>query len=159
MNLFTGEDQVYRRRLKRVGVTCVGFNMRKAARMVTKHYDAMLEPTGLRSTQFHILATVARHENLPITRLAELLVMDRTTLTRNLKPLEKEEWIAYSHSAEDRRQRTVTITSLGHGVLQKALPLWEQAQGRLLDRIGEENGRGLLANLWRFVYGMRNLDA
>lgn len=158
MNLSTGDDGFYRRRLKRVGVTCVCFNMRKAARMVTKHYDKILEPTGLRSTQFQILATVARHENLTITDLAELLVMDRTTLTRNLKPLEKEEWIANTVE-NDRRRRTVHITSLGHGVLQKALPLWEQAQERLLRKIGEENSRGLLANLWRFVYGKRYLDA
>ncbi|MEQ9367106.1 MAG: MarR family winged helix-turn-helix transcriptional regulator [Leptospirales bacterium] len=158
MNLSTGEDGFYRRRLKRVGVTCVCFNMRKATRMVTKHYDTILEPTGLRSTQFHILATVARHKDMPITRLAELLVMDRTTLTRNLKPLEKEEWIGYT-TDQDRRRRTVHITSLGHGVLQKALPLWERAQERLLERIGEENSRGLLANLWRFVYGKRFLDA
>lgn len=158
MNLSTGEDGFYRRRLKRVGVMCVCFNMRKATRMVTKHYDTILEPTGLRSTQFHILVTVARHEDMPITQLAELLVMDRTTLTRNLKPLEKEEWITYSVE-NDRRRRTVRITSLGHGVLQKALPLWEQAQDRLFDRIGETNRRGLLANLWRFVYGKRYLDA
>jgi DNA-binding MarR family transcriptional regulator len=158
MNLYTGEDGFYRRRLKRVGVTCFCFNMRKASRMVTKHYDTILEPTGLRSTQFQILATVARHENMTISHLADLLVMDRTTLTRNLKPLENQDWISYTVDG-DRRRRTVRVTSLGHGILQRALPLWEQAQDRLLQRIGNENSRGLLAYLWRFVYGKRYLDA
>ncbi len=153
------EDLAYRRRLKRIGITCVCFNMRKAARLVTKHYDKVLEPTGLRITQFQILATIARHENLSITRLAALLVMDRTTLTRNLKPLEKGEWIAYAVSDDDRRTRSVYVTDAGHDVLNRAIPLWEEAQERLLDRIGDKNSRGLLANLWRFVYGKRFLDA
>ena len=138
--------------LKRIGITCVGFNMRKAARLVTKHFDSVLEPTGLRSTQFHMLATIARHENMAITRLANLMVMDRTTLTRNLKPLEKMGYITGENGGDhkDRRKRAVRLTPAGHKVLDQAIPLWEKAQ---------ENNRNLLANLWRFVYGKRYLGA
>lgn len=150
------EDRRRRAQLKRIGITCVCFNLRKASRLVTKYYDSYLEETGLRSTQFNILATIALHENLAISRLAELLVMDRTTLTRNLKPLEKSAWIRYVADG-DRRKRAIQLTKKGEGVLEKAIPVWEEAQDKLLERMGEPNSRGLLMNLWRFVYGRRYL--
>ena len=65
---------------------CACANLRKAARVVTQAYDKALKPTGLRATQFTVIATLATEGDAPLTRLAEALVMDRTTLTRNLKP-------------------------------------------------------------------------
>lgn len=147
-----------RARLKRAGITCVGFNLRKASRMVTRYMDEVLEPTGLRSTQFSLLAAIGRHQKMSHSHLARLLVMDRTTLTRSLKPLEKMGWIEHARSP-DRRKRLVMLTPAGWQVLEQAIPLWESAQQELLDEMGEDNASQLLKFIWRYVYGKRYLDA
>lgn len=152
------QETVDRIALKRIGITCVSFNLRKASRIVTNYFDTILAPSGLRSTQFHILASIGRHENLPISDLADILVMDRTTLTRNLRPLEKKKLIRFSRG-KDKRTREIILTPLGYSSLSKAIPLWNEAQTGLLERMGEQNGRGLLMNLWRFIYGKRFLNA
>ena len=125
---------------------CTCFNLRKAARAVTQYYDEVLKPSGLRATQFTLL--VAAHNAGPITinRLAERLVMDRTTLTRNLKPLERQRLIQIV-SGEDRRTRAVTLTERGHEVLAQALPLWEEAQRQIVERLGRERWRDMLGHL------------
>ncbi len=125
---------------------CTCFNLRKAARAVTQYYDEVLKPSGLRATQFTLL--VAAHNAGPITinRLAERLVMDRTTLTRNLKPLERQRLIQIV-SGEDRRTRAVTLTERGHEVLAQALPLWEQAQVEVVGGLGRERWSDLLGHL------------
>lgn len=156
----TAADRARRTQLKRVGIVCVCFNLRKASRIITRRYDKLFEEVGLSATQFSILASIARHERLMITDLADLLLMERTTLTRNLKPLEKMELIQYGDGDDgDRRKRTISITRKGDRLLDRALPIWEQAQGEIIGRVGEQNTRGLLMNLWRFIYGKRYLGA
>ncbi|MCB1324818.1 MAG: winged helix-turn-helix transcriptional regulator [Leptospiraceae bacterium] len=149
---------VDRTKLKRVGITCVSFNLRKASRLVTRHYDERMEPSGLRSTQFAILAAIGRRKGISLSALADLLVMDRTTLTRNLKPLEKMGYVGFA-APTDRRRRELELTPVGWEALGKAYPYWESAQTEFLKEIGEENSRGLLKNIWRFMYGKRFLDA
>ena len=78
--------QLNEAQLAEIEETCACLNVRKAARAVTQLYDEVLQPTGLRSTQFNLLVAVALAGEAPVTRLAEALVMDRTTLARNLKP-------------------------------------------------------------------------
>lgn len=151
-------SRTMRARLKRAGITCVGFNLRKASRMVTRYLDEILEPTGLRSTQFSLLAAIGRHQRMSHSHLARLLVMDRTTLTRSLKPLEKMGWIEHARSP-DRRKRLVMLTLTGWQILEEAIPLWERGQQDLLDDMGEDNASQLLKFIWRYVYGKRYLDA
>ncbi len=152
-------DRARRTQLKRAGITCVCYNLRKASRVVTRIFDQHLEEAGLSSTQFQILGAIARHDNLSISQLAELMLMDRTTLTRNLKPMEKARWIRPFDEGEDRRRRSVQLTAAGERTLEKAMPLWERAQEDVLARAGDENTKALLVNLWRFIYGKRYLGA
>jgi DNA-binding MarR family transcriptional regulator len=125
---------------------CACFNLRKAARVVTQHFDEHLKPSGLLVTQFTILATVAIVKSGTINALAELLVMDRTTLTRNLKPLEREGWLK-SEPGQDQRTRLITLTATGEAVLMKAFPLWKQAQSEVEDTLGLQRWEELLAHL------------
>lgn len=125
-----------------VAQSCACFNLRKAARAVTQLYEAALEPSGLKATQISVLVALAMHASLPLTRLAQALVMDRTTLTRNLQPLKKKGWIA-SERGPDRRERYVGLTRAGRAALEKALPLWHAAQSR----VAAEFGAGRLAAL------------
>ncbi len=132
--------------LGQVVSTCACFNLRKAARVITQHFDEILKPSGLLVTQFTILVAVAMAKSATINDLAEILVMDRTTLTRNLKPLEREGWLK-SEPGQDQRTRVISLTSSGEAVLAKAFPLWKQAQSTVEEILGQQRWSALLAHL------------
>lgn len=138
-----------RNELVEIGVAeaggCVCFNFRKAARAVTQLYDAMLEPSGLRATQFSLLIAVHLTGPVTISWLAREMVMDRTTLTRNFKPLDKLGFIKIV-PGKDRRTREVTLTQRGRKVLAKALPLWRQAQTRAIGAVGTTRWKRLMSD-------------
>jgi DNA-binding MarR family transcriptional regulator len=125
---------------------CTMANLRKASRAVTQAYDAALAPSGLRGTQFTLLAAAALLEEATVTQLAEFLVADRTTLTRNLAPLEKAGLLRL-HVGRDRRWRVVSLTGRGRERLAFALPLWRQAQTRTVRALGKRKWKGLLGHL------------
>jgi DNA-binding MarR family transcriptional regulator len=126
---------------------CNCFAMRSAARHVTQFYDHVLAPTGLRTTQFSILAKLKRLGPLTINGLAKAMVMDRTTLGRNILPLERKRLIAIGSGISDRRAKVVQLTSLGEKRLQAARRAWSQAQADYEGAFGPEQAaclRGLL---------------
>ena len=125
---------------------CLCFNVRKASRIVTQIYDDLMSDTGLRGTQFTIVVMIAVNESITISKLAEALVMDRTTLTRNLKPLQKQGLVEIIPGV-DRRTRSVKLTSLGIRTLKQALPLWRTAQKRASERFGKVRLENLLSEL------------
>lgn len=125
---------------------CLCLNLRRTARAVTRFYDGVLAPSGLRVTQFSLLATICARGPLTMNALAAALVMDRTTLTRNLRPLEKRGLIAV-HPGEDRRERRVAITAAGTAVVERAQQLWRQAQTRMVTALGAPGARALLDQL------------
>jgi DNA-binding MarR family transcriptional regulator len=125
---------------------CTGFNLRKAMRAVGQHYDDALRPAGIRGTQFSLLVTAKMAGPVTVTRLAEMAVMDRTTLTRNLNVLEKQGLVAVAPGA-DRRTRRVAITEQGLAVLRQAYPLWQQAQARLMAKLGPDRLQSLRDNM------------
>lgn len=106
---------------------CACFAVRRAARVVTQHYDRSLRPSGLRATQFTLLTMLTLGGPLPLSRAADRLGMERTTLTRNLRPLLAQGLVMVGHGT-DRRVRTVTITPKGHHAAVAALPHWRRAQ-------------------------------
>jgi DNA-binding MarR family transcriptional regulator len=112
---------------------CVCSVLRRASRAVTQHYEAQFRGSGLRATQFTILARLTQTEPLAISHLANALGVERTTLTRNLRPLERRNLIAISGD----RARLVSITSTGETLALKTLPRWRQAEenvGKVLAR-------------------------
>jgi len=134
---------------------CTCANLRKAARSVTQAYDAALQPTGLKATQFTLLATLAKRGDGPLTRLADALVMDRTTLTRNLKPLIQRGLIRIEHE-EDQRVRKVSLTATGRNLFESALPQWQQIQSRILEGLGENRWFGFLEDIAATVAVVRD---
>ena len=106
---------------------CACFAVRRAARVITQHYDRALRPSGLRATQFTLLTMLGVGGPLPLSRVADRLGMERTTLTRNLKPLIDAGLIGAEHG-DDRRVRTIFITPKGHRAAVAALPDWRRAQ-------------------------------
>ncbi len=125
---------------------CTCANLRQASRVVTQVYDAALRPTGLKVTQFTVLAKLANRGDLPLGKLAEVMVMDRTTLTRNLKPLIAKGWVSVEQEP-DQRVRRISLSAAGRRVFDQAVPLWRGAQSRLVEGLGRERWAGLLDDL------------
>jgi DNA-binding MarR family transcriptional regulator len=117
---------------------CNATALRKASRRLTQLYDDALQPCGLRSTQYAILAEVARRADDPPTmrELADALVLDRSALGHNLRPLERDGWLALAASAADRRRRHVVLTPAGITILAAARPRWQAAQRQFEAALG-----------------------
>jgi DNA-binding MarR family transcriptional regulator len=116
-----------------VGCTCA--RLRKLTRRITQHYDACLAPAGLRVTQFSLLANLVSGGPAGMTALADALDMDRTTLTRSLKPLVDARLVEIG-VGRDARERQVAITSRGTAAWREARPLWRRAQEEVNRAIG-----------------------
>jgi DNA-binding MarR family transcriptional regulator len=118
---------------------CFCLASRQAARKITRLYDGVMQKSGMRSTQFTILSQLMLRGELPIGKLASLLGMERTTLTRNLTPLEQRKWISIK-SGDDPRSRMLGITASGRAAVRRGFPFWSQAQeevGKLLGAEGQ----------------------
>jgi DNA-binding MarR family transcriptional regulator len=137
---------------------CVCFGLRKAARSITNVYDAALKPAGLRATQFTVLNVIRRLAPAAMTRIAEVAVIDRTTLTRSLALLERDRLIRPVPSADAREKRYV-LTARGERAVARALPLWERTQARVLAVLGGERMERLFEDLGQLVQTGRNLKA
>ena len=130
---------------------CNCFAMRSAARHVTQFYDHVLAPTGLRTTQFSILAKLKRLGPLTINGLAKVMVMDRTTLGRNILPLERDGLISIVKGSPDRRQKALHLTAAGAARLRSAVPRWTDAQARFETAFGGSAASELRALLGAVV--------
>lgn len=139
-----------KRQCLEVARSCAVFNLRRAARAATSRYEEDMRALDLKATQFSLLVATALYEPVNISELAGLMVMDRTTLTRNLKPLQKRGLLQVLPGA-DRRTRAVSLTADGDAILEQALPLWERAQREVVDGLGQQRFDGLLRDLKQTV--------
>lgn len=124
------------------GTVCTCAVLRRATRRVTQLYDRALAPAGLRLTQYSVLANVIRAGGPTVTDLADRLIMDRTTLTRTLRPLERSGWIRVA-KGPDRRSRAVQVTDAGRRRYEAAVPLWLEAERALRRSMGEDRADAL----------------
>ena len=141
---------------KKIGRSCACYNLRRAARAITRLYDDFLRPSGLRSTQYSVLMAASLRGPVPLTKLAEITVTERTTLTRNLTILEKMGFILIE-PGQDRRERQVSITEQGERVLLEAIPLWEAAQAHMEQGLGGDRMGSLLKDLSEIIALSRNM--
>jgi DNA-binding MarR family transcriptional regulator len=114
---------------------CLCLASRRAARAITRRFDAALRPHGIRATQFTLLAALALKGPLSIGALAEIMGADRTTLTRNLAVAESQSLVRIA-SGQDARARIATITARGRQTFTRAFPAWRETQSELTDGIG-----------------------
>lgn len=117
---------------------CACIRARRAARALTDVYDRALESTGLRITQFSVLRTAARLEPVSISALAAEMALDRSTLGRNLTLLRQRRLIADADAA-DLREHAIKLTPAAHRLLERAIPLWQKAQGSVERSLGKED--------------------
>ena len=129
---------------------CNCLALRRASRRITNLYDSKLAPTGLRVTQYAILALLGKLGGVSVNSLARHLDLDRTTMGKNLRPLERMRYVKVTSSATDGRSRTITLTNSGGAALKAAARLWRRAQAEFESANGGAIARALrstLANL------------
>jgi DNA-binding MarR family transcriptional regulator len=112
--------------------------LRKASRRISHTYDTALSPSGLKTTQFSLLAAISRTEDAPLTmkELAEAMVMDRSTLGHNLRPLERDGFLEIRLSKSDARSREIILTKKGRRKLSEAAALWRKMQETFVNTVG-----------------------
>jgi|SRR5215467_3070552 len=136
---------------------CASFNLRRTARAVTRAYDAALLKTGMRSTQFAILVAIAKKQPVSINGLADVLVIDSTTLTRSLRLLQKDGLIAISNRSTMRR-RFLALTQKGERALARTLPAWRKVQEELVSAMGAEHWNDLRSKLEQLAHTVIAMD-
>ena len=127
------------RRIFSAGCTC--FYLRSATRRITQVYDEGLKAAGISLNQYSLLSRLSRHGGLSVSAFAERMSMDRTTLTRNLVPLEAAGWIISGSPVG--RARLLALTEAGEAKLREAYPLWQVAQARVNQMLGAGRQREL----------------
>jgi len=137
-----------------IGSRCVCNNLRRASRAITRFYDSQLAPSGIRATQFSILAATNARGPLTLGKLAKALALERTTLTRNLRPLMDRDFIS-SESGHDLREHQISLTEAGRAVLMCALPFWNKAQTMMEERLGAEPVARILNDLKSLTAAIR----
>ncbi|MDR3589100.1 MAG: MarR family winged helix-turn-helix transcriptional regulator [Negativicutes bacterium] len=126
---------------------CACGNVRRTTRALTQFYDQQLKSSGLRVTQFSLLLNISLHEGITVGELARLLLMDQTTVTRDLTALKKAGYIEATRQDRDTRKKNLILSPAGSEVLAAAMPLWEKAQACVEDGLGRERYRELLRML------------
>jgi DNA-binding MarR family transcriptional regulator len=138
--------------------TCACFNFRKVSRSVTQLFDQMLAATGLRSTQLVILLCAHLQGPISMAALARELVMDPSTLTRNLRPLMNQQLITVA-TGPGRGGKSVEITTAGQRALVAAVPYWKKAQDQLVGKIGGDRWSTMISDLDAIVDASRTREA
>lgn len=126
---------------------CVSNNLSQTARVISRIYTEEMKPSGINRAQFSILQYIKFLEGIQLSQLADKLFMDRTTLTRNLKPLQRDGLIDISKSKTDARARDLSLTKEGKLVLAEATKLWEKAQLRIVAAYGESQWQTMETSL------------
>ena len=137
-----------------IATLCNMTAIRKASRRLTQYYDGVLEPSGLRSTQLMILVALTKRLPPTVGELAEELVLDRSALGHNLRPLIRNGFIALKPSTRDRRRSIVVLTNLGKAKCREAMKLWQSAQ----DRFESVFGKAKAATLRKTLLGIAHSD-
>lgn len=135
-------------RIAAIPGACVASNLRRASRIVSAYYDAIVRSTGLHANQMMLLVPLYLGGPTPINLVAERLGLDRTTLQRNLKHVEERGLVTIRPGA-DLRTRIVSLTEKGHQTLAEGVPLWEEAQRQVRELLGPQTAQlmGILAEL------------
>ena len=122
---------------------CACTILRQAARVATQHFDKALATSGLRISQLSVLTTLSYVGPKSINELADIMVLDRTTLGRNLRPLQRDGYIAIHADKEDRRTKKLVLTKKGSSIALKAMDSWGDAQTKFENAIGLDNAIAL----------------
>lgn len=125
---------------------CLTHGLMRAARSLSRGFETAAADVGVTAAQFTALAMLSGYGSMTVSRIAETVAADRTTMTRNLAVMAAKGWIAEA-KAEDRRERVWTLTTEGRSVLARVMPVWQAWQAGLVGRLGAEDATALLTTL------------
>jgi DNA-binding MarR family transcriptional regulator len=143
---------------RHVRETCLCIRVQRAARALARHFDDALRPAGLTHGQYSLLVALNQNEPPIMSEVSAALAMDRTTLTANLKPLERRGLVRIAVDQKDKRSRRLIITTKGRTTLKAAFPIWKAAHAALDDAVGVTRVDRLRADL-RAIAQMENSAA
>ena len=144
--------------LRTTGLACLHLNLRRASRAMNKHFEHAMDGTGLTSQRFNIIMTLGANPNgMELMNLAELLVLDRSTLLRNLEPIEENGWIQDIPS-DTKRARKIILTDSGYKMLRIGYPAWRKAQKEAVTILGDINFRPFVKGLRKLASQLDRLD-
>lgn len=127
--------------------TCLCFAVRRAARALSRRFDEAFRPLGITNGQFSLMMSLNRPDSPRMSDIADFLVMDRTTLTAALKPLEKGGLVAVRPDEKDRRNRRLSLTDAGHDLLARAVPIWRKEHEEVDRLVTASDPQGFRADL------------
>lgn len=130
-----------------VDQSCFGLNIQRAARAVANRFDEAFRPLGLNHWQFGMLMTLNLPNGLSVTELARSLVVDRTTVTANVKPLQRAELLTVTVDEDDARSRRIELTPKGVELLESAFLIWKRVNTGIADALGGSAGQDVLDGL------------
>lgn len=130
-----------------VNRSCFGLNIQRAARVVAKKFDEAFRPLGINHWQFAMLMTLYVPNGLSVNELASLLVVDRTTITANVKPLDRSGLLTVRVDEEDARSRRIELTDKGREVLEAAFPVWRRINADIGSYVGKGAAEDILDGL------------
>ena len=142
----------------RVKMECAGGGLRRASRAISRLYGAAFAPLDLTATQFTLLVAVNLGGPIPLSRLAEFLVLDRTSLYRAVKPLVRRRCVRIL-PGRTGRERTAALTDAGRQLLHEALPIWKKIQERFIEALGPEAWAALNSGLRQVVPTVQSLES
>lgn len=126
---------------------CVCRNLRMTTRITTQHFDKIFQTVGLTAPQFSLLAEITANESIAISELAERMLMDQTTVTRNIEILRKKGYVNVRTDDNDSRKRCISISETGEEKLNEAIPVWNNVQSLIEKEIGFEKFNEFLTTL------------
>jgi DNA-binding MarR family transcriptional regulator len=127
--------------------TCLCFAVRRAARSLSRRFDEAFRPLGITNGQFSLMMSLNRPDSPRMSDIADFLVMDRTTLTAALKPLEKAGFVAVRPDEKDRRNRRLSLTEEGRALLARAVPIWRETHEGVDRLVTASDLKGFRADL------------
>lgn len=134
-----------------VDLPCLCALIRKAGRVVTKEYDGFLNPIGIKITQYSLLVNIRKDPNLTVSELSEHMRMDQTTITRNLKVLEKSNYLFMVPDHTDKRVRQIHVTKSGKEIIAQTRSSWELAQQNLTQALGSDKTKIIIESLQQLI--------
>lgn len=135
---------------------CLCLHVQRAARALARRFDEALREVGLNNGQFSMMMSLNRPEPPTMKQVADLLAMDRTTLTAKLKPLERRGLVKISADEKDRRSRRLGLTEKGSRVLASAVPIWQREHAALDAELGDLRGQRMRADLFAVSFPARD---
>jgi len=146
-NLEKGRLAMEKHEVENILQACACANLRTVSRSLTQLYNQLLQATDLKITQYYMLVNIYQYKKLSISELGEVMMLEQTTITRNVNVLIKNNFVHVEKDERDSRSKCVSLTSVGIEKLYEATPIWMQVQGKIEREIGTSNYHHLLRTL------------